>query len=76
MTNFLSQRPYPCLFPSKRLVILTPRNCLVDRYKTTFCIPNAQYQQKAILFGLKVTLSLFQEFMTKIFQLILNSSLI
>ena len=32
-----------------------------DRPKTTFCIPNAQYQLKVLPFGLKVAPSLFQK---------------
>ncbi|MCI34964.1 polyprotein-like, partial [Trifolium medium] len=31
-----------------------------DRYKTAFCIPNAQYQWTVLPFGLKVAPSLFQ----------------
>ena len=38
-----------------------------DRYKTTFCIPNAQYQWTVLPFGLKVAPSFFQKAMTKIF---------
>lgn len=45
-----------------------------ERHKTTFYIPNAQYQWKILPFGLnglKVAPSLFQKAMTKIFQPIL-----
>ncbi|MCH85865.1 polyprotein-like, partial [Trifolium medium] len=47
-----------------------------DRYKTAFCIPNAQYQWTILPFGLKVAPSLFQKVMTRIFEPILNSILI
>lgn len=47
-----------------------------DRYKTAFCIPNAQYQWTVLPFGLKVAPSLFQKAMTRIFEPILNSILI
>jgi hypothetical protein len=38
-----------------------------DRYKTVFCIPNCQYQWIVMPFGLKVTPSIFQKTMAKIF---------
>ncbi|RYQ84276.1 hypothetical protein Ahy_B10g103413 isoform A [Arachis hypogaea] len=47
-----------------------------DRYKTAFCIPEAQYQWTVMPFGLKVAPSLFQKAMTKIFEPILHSMLI
>ena len=47
-----------------------------DRYKTAFCIPNAQYQWTVMPFGLKVAPSLFQKAMAKIFQNILHSALL
>ena len=47
-----------------------------DQYKTTFCIPNAQYQWTTLPFGLKVAPSLFQKAMTKIFEPILESTLV
>ncbi|RYR41952.1 hypothetical protein Ahy_A08g038396 [Arachis hypogaea] len=47
-----------------------------DRYKTAFCIPEAQYQWTVMPFGLKVAPSLFQKAMTKIFEPILHSTLI
>lgn len=47
-----------------------------DRYKMAFCIPNAQYQWIMLPFGLKVSPSLFQKAMTRIFEYILNSILI
>jgi len=49
---------------------------LVDRYKTAFCIPNAQYQWTVMPFGLKVAPSLFQKTMTKIFEPILDRAII
>ena len=36
------------------------------RYKTAFCIPNAQYQWTDLPFGLKVAPSLFQKAMTNL----------
>ena len=48
----------------------------VDRYKTAFCIPNAQYQWTVMPFGLKVVSSLFQKTMTKIFEPILDRAII
>ena len=47
-----------------------------DRYKTAFCIPNAQYQWKVLPFGLKTAPSLFQKAVTRIFHPILYSALI
>ncbi|WJX18453.1 hypothetical protein P8452_08249 [Trifolium repens] len=47
-----------------------------DRYKTVFCILNAQYQWTVLPFGLKVAPSLFQKAMTRIFEPILDSILI
>ncbi|QHO48459.1 polyprotein [Arachis hypogaea] len=47
-----------------------------DRYKTAFCIPEAQYQWTVMPLGLKVAPSLFQKAMTKIFEPILHSTLI
>nr|XP_012568598.1 uncharacterized protein LOC101496717 [Cicer arietinum] len=47
-----------------------------DRYKTAFCIPNAQYQWTVLPFGLKVAPSLFQKAMTRIFEPIIDSILI
>ncbi|XP_061339072.1 uncharacterized protein LOC133285806 [Gastrolobium bilobum] len=47
-----------------------------DRYKTAFCIPNAQYQWKVLPFGLKVAPSLFQKAMTRIFAPLLDTILI
>ena len=47
-----------------------------DRYKTAFCIPNAQYQWTVLPFGLKVAPSLFQKAMTKIFEPILENTLV
>ncbi|MCH94305.1 polyprotein-like [Trifolium medium] len=38
-----------------------------ERYKTAFCIPNAQYQWTILPFGLKIAPSLFQKAMTRIF---------
>jgi len=48
----------------------------VDRYKTAFCIPYAQYQWTVMPFGLKVAPSLFQKTMTKIFEPILDRAII
>lgn len=39
-------------------------------------LPNAQYQWKVLLFGLKVALSLFQKTMIRIFEPILHNVLI
>lgn len=47
-----------------------------DRYKTAFCIPNAQYQWTVLPFWFKVAPSLFQKAITRIFEAILNSILI
>ena len=47
-----------------------------DRYKTTLCIPNAQYRWTVLPFGLKVAPSLFQKAMTKIFEPILENTLV
>ncbi|KAL0291953.1 UNVERIFIED_CONTAM: polyprotein [Sesamum calycinum] len=47
-----------------------------DRYKTAFCLPNAQYQWTVMPFGLKVAPSLFQKAMIKIFEPILHTTLI
>ncbi|WVY94485.1 hypothetical protein V8G54_033573 [Vigna mungo] len=47
-----------------------------ERHKTTFCIPNAQYQWTVLPFGLKVAPSLFQKAMTKIFEPILENAII
>ena len=47
-----------------------------NRYKTAFCIPNAQYQWIVMPFGLNVALLLFQKAMTKIFEPILQCALI
>ncbi|KAL0307709.1 UNVERIFIED_CONTAM: polyprotein [Sesamum calycinum] len=47
-----------------------------DRYKTAFCLPNAQYQWTVMPFGLKVAPSLFQKAMIKIFEPILHATLI
>jgi hypothetical protein len=46
-----------------------------DHYKTTFCIPNTQYQWTVMHFGLKIT-PIFQKAMATIFQPILHSSLL
>jgi hypothetical protein len=46
------------------------------RYKTAFCIPNAQYQWTVMPFGLKTAPSIFQKAMTTIFQPILHSALV
>ncbi|KAH9724647.1 hypothetical protein KPL70_007562 [Citrus sinensis] len=48
----------------------------VDHHKTAFCIPDAHYQWTVMLFGLKVTPSLFQKAMTKIFSPILHHALV
>ncbi|KAH9649287.1 hypothetical protein KPL70_025929 [Citrus sinensis] len=48
----------------------------VDRHKTAFCIPDAHYQWTVMPFGLKVTPSLFQKAMTKIFSPILHHALV
>ena len=47
-----------------------------DRSKTAFCIPDAHYQWTVLPFGLKVTPSLFQKAMVKIFSSILHHALI
>ncbi|XP_048229074.1 uncharacterized protein LOC125369846 [Ricinus communis] len=47
-----------------------------ERYKTAFCIPNAQYQWTVMPFGLKTAPSQFQKTMIEIFGPILYSSLI
>ncbi|XP_048228318.1 uncharacterized protein LOC125369583 [Ricinus communis] len=47
-----------------------------ERYKTAFCIPNAQYQWTVMPFGLKTAPSQFQKTMNEIFGPILYSSLI
>ncbi|KAL0355776.1 UNVERIFIED_CONTAM: polyprotein [Sesamum radiatum] len=47
-----------------------------DRYKTAFCLPNAQYQWTVMPFGLKVAPSLFQKAMIKIFEPILHTTLV
>ncbi|KAK4383784.1 polyprotein [Sesamum angolense] len=47
-----------------------------ERYKTAFCLPNAQYQWTVMPFGLKVAPSLFQKAMIKIFEPILHTTLI
>ncbi|KAK0573432.1 hypothetical protein LWI29_007951 [Acer saccharum] len=47
-----------------------------ERYKTTFCFPNAQYQWTILHFGLKTTPSLFQKAVTRIFHPLLHSALI
>ncbi|RDX83586.1 hypothetical protein CR513_35475, partial [Mucuna pruriens] len=49
---------------------------LADRHKTTFCIPNAQYQWTVLPFGLKVAPSLFQKVMTRIFEPLLEHAII
>ncbi|KAH9769553.1 hypothetical protein KPL71_012045 [Citrus sinensis] len=48
----------------------------IDRHKTAFCIPDAHYQWTVLPFGLKVTPSLFQKAMTKIFSPILHHALV
>ncbi|RDY13610.1 hypothetical protein CR513_01438, partial [Mucuna pruriens] len=47
-----------------------------ERYKTAFCIPNAQYQWKVLPFGLKVAPSLFQKAMIRIFDPIMENAII
>ena len=47
-----------------------------DRYKTAFCLPNAQYQWTVLPFGLKTAPSLFQKAITRIFHPILHSALL
>ena len=49
---------------------------LLERYKTTFCIPNAHYQWTVLPFGLKTAASIFQKSIVQIFQPILHSALI
>ncbi|KAH9724631.1 hypothetical protein KPL70_007559 [Citrus sinensis] len=48
----------------------------VDHHKNAFCIPDAHYQWTVMPFGLKVTPSLFQKAMTKIFCPILHHALV
>ena len=47
-----------------------------DQYKIAFCIPNAQYQWTVLPFGLKVAPSIFQKAMIKIFEPILENTLV
>ncbi|KAH9769439.1 hypothetical protein KPL71_012002 [Citrus sinensis] len=47
-----------------------------ERYKTTFCIPNAHFQWTVLPFGLKTAPSIFQKSMVQIFQPILHHALI
>lgn len=47
-----------------------------DRYKMIFTILDGHFQWTVIPFSLKVTPSLFQNSMTKIFQLILHTTLV
>ncbi|PKI62450.1 hypothetical protein CRG98_017256 [Punica granatum] len=47
-----------------------------DKPKTGFCIPNAHYQWKVMLFGLKITPSLFQKAMCRVFALIMDQALV
>ncbi|KAH9680134.1 hypothetical protein KPL71_026431 [Citrus sinensis] len=47
-----------------------------ERYKTTFCIPNAHYQWTVLPFGLKTAPSIFQRAMTQIFQPLLHHTLV
>ena len=47
-----------------------------ERYKTTFCIPNAHYQWTVLPFDLKTALSIFQKAKVRIFQPILHHALI
>ncbi|KAL4303399.1 hypothetical protein GQ457_10G020850 [Hibiscus cannabinus] len=47
-----------------------------DRPKTGFCIPNQHYQWKVMPFGLKTAPSLFQKAMIRIFQPIMDQTLI
>ncbi|RDX74283.1 hypothetical protein CR513_45988, partial [Mucuna pruriens] len=47
-----------------------------DRYKTAFYIPNAQYQWTVLPFGLKVAPSLFQKAMVRIFEPIMENTII
>ncbi|KAK8575413.1 hypothetical protein V6N12_063086 [Hibiscus sabdariffa] len=47
-----------------------------DRPKTGFCIPNHHFQWKVMSFGLKTAPSLFQKAMVKIFQPIMDQTLI
>ncbi|KAK1582477.1 hypothetical protein Q3G72_015436 [Acer saccharum] len=47
-----------------------------ERYKTAFCLPNAQYQWTVLPFGLKTAPSLFQKAVTRIFHPLLHSALI
>ncbi|KAK0575573.1 hypothetical protein LWI29_003003 [Acer saccharum] len=47
-----------------------------ERYKTAFCLSNAQYQLTTLPFGLKTAPSLFQKAVTRIFHPLLHSALI
>ncbi|KAK0606560.1 hypothetical protein LWI29_000648 [Acer saccharum] len=47
-----------------------------ERYKTAFCLPNAQYQWTVLPFGLKNAPSLFQKAVTRIFHPLLHFTLI
>ncbi|KAH9752145.1 transposon Tf2-2 polyprotein [Citrus sinensis] len=47
-----------------------------ERYKTTFCIPNAHFQWTVLPFGLKTAPSIFQKSMVQLFQPILHHALI
>ncbi|KAK0574989.1 hypothetical protein LWI29_032165 [Acer saccharum] len=47
-----------------------------ERYKTAFCLPNAQYQWTVLPFGLKTAPSLFQKAVTRIFHPLLHLALI
>jgi len=47
-----------------------------DRYKTGFCIPDHNYQRRVMPFSLKVAPSLFQKVIIKVFEPMLQSTLI
>lgn len=86
MTNSLSQRPRLKL-PSSGILKYYKNIDLkarlwqlgidpLERFKTTFCIANAQYQWIVIPFGIIVAPSLFQRSMTKTYEPILHRTLI
>eukprot|EP00257_Ricinus_communis_P024146 XP_015584293.1 uncharacterized protein LOC107262618 [Ricinus communis] len=56
----------------KRLLGIHPE----ERYKTAFCIPDAQYQWTVMPFGLKTAPSIFQKAMVRIFESILDTCII
>ncbi|RDY09252.1 hypothetical protein CR513_06399, partial [Mucuna pruriens] len=92
LNHFLQDDKFPILKASSLPVLLKKSNIFskfdlkygfwklgidpADKHKTTFCIPNAQYQWTVLPFGLKVAPSLFQKAMTRIFEPLLEHAII